>query len=235
MSPFYRWAVKWARTVHLYLSLVGLGLLLFFAATGFTLNHEDWFLPPVEERTATAPCAVPAAWAAEPEKNELAIVEHLRKEYGRYVVGSLSTVEDAAGESAGGRKPLLEVDSESIRGVFKRPGSQVSVVIYRAEYEQKGKTAESDHTFQPGEGEITYTKNGGVIFLNDLHRAKDSSGAWHLLLDVVCLLVVLVAATGVVMWLSLKGRGRFGWAVALGGVALSVAVVVVFELVLVRN
>lgn len=235
MSPFYRWVVKWARTVHLYLSLVGLGLLLFFAVTGFTLNHEDWFLPPVEERTATASCIIPAEWAAEPEKNELAIVEHLRREYGRYVVGSLSTVEDAQGESVGGRKPLLEVDSESIRGVFKRPGSQVSVVIYRAEYEQKGKTEAEDHTFKPGEGEITYTKNGGVIFLNDLHRAKDSSGAWHLLLDVVALLVVLVAGTGIVMWLSLKGRGRFGWAVAVGGVFLSVLVVVVFELLLVRN
>lgn len=235
MSPLYRWVVKWARTVHLYLSLVGLGLLLFFAVTGFTLNHEDWFLPPAEERTATAPCAIPAEWAADPQKNELAIVEHLRREYGRYVVGSLSTVEDAQGESLGGKKPLLEIDSESIRGVFKRPGSQVSVVIYRAEYEQKGKTPESDHTFKPGEGEITYTKNGGVIFLNDLHRAKDSSGAWHLLLDVVALLVVLVAGTGIVMWLSLKGRGRFGWVVAVGGVVLSVLVVVVFELVLVRN
>src|SRR6267154_2713222 len=33
----------WTRTIHIYLTMAGLGLMLFFAVTGFTVNHEDWF------------------------------------------------------------------------------------------------------------------------------------------------------------------------------------------------
>ena len=34
---------RWTRTVHIYASLLGLLLLLFFGSTGFVLNHEEWF------------------------------------------------------------------------------------------------------------------------------------------------------------------------------------------------
>jgi hypothetical protein len=43
MSPFRRWLIKTARTVHLYATLFGLVLILFFAVTGFMLNHIEWF------------------------------------------------------------------------------------------------------------------------------------------------------------------------------------------------
>ncbi len=234
MSPLFRWVVKWARTAHLYLSLFALGLLLFFGLTGFTLNHEDWFLPPVDERTATAPCEVPAALMADPSANELAIVEHLRAKYGKYVVGSLSTVEEMSADPSA-KKPLLEVDDESVRAVFKRPGSVVSVVLYRQAKEVDGDTPERAKTFQPGQGEITYSKSGAFIFFNDLHRAKDSSGPWHLVLDITTLLIVFISATGIVMWLSLKGRGKFGVWVVIAGVLGFVVFVWVFELLLVRN
>lgn len=234
MSPLFRWVVKWARTAHLYLSLFGLGLLLFFALTGFTLNHEDWFLPPADQRTATERCEVPAALMADPSANELAIVEHLRARYGKFVVGSLSTVEDLSADPTA-KRPLLEVDDESVRAVFKRPGSIVSVVLYRQTKEVDGDTPEQAKQFQPGQGEITYSKSGAVLFVNDLHRAKDSSGPWHLVLDVTALLIAFIAATGIVLWLSLKGRGKFGVWVAVAGVLGFVALVWVFELVLVRS
>jgi hypothetical protein len=237
MSPLFRFVVKWARTVHLYLSLFGLGLLLFFGVTGFTLNHEDWFLPPPAEREGTAECEVPVELLAEAGQNELAIVEHLRARHGRYVVGSLTTVEDARPDAdtppAGGRKPLLDISPEVVHAVFKRPGSQVTVDVYR-QPTAVWVTRDEQKAFEPGQGVIRYSKSGAVVFVNDLHRGKDSSGAWHLVLDVVAVLIVAVAATGIIMWWSLKGRGRYGAWVVLAGVVVSVAVVWVFELVLIR-
>jgi hypothetical protein len=234
MSPFFRFVVKWSRTAHLYLSLFALGLLLFFGLTGFTLNHEDWFLPPPDARTATEPCAVPAEYVADPEKHELAIVEHLRAKYGKFVVGSLTTVEDAHADPTA-KKPLLDYDDEAIRAVFKRPGSEVSVVLYRQEREVEGKTPADTRTFKPGDGEITYSRNGLFIFFNDLHRAKDSSGPWHLVLDITAVLIVLMSGTGIVLWLSLKGRGKWGvWVIVLGVVGFAV-LVWVCELLLVRS
>lgn len=228
MSPFFRGVVKWARTVHLYLTLFCLGLLLFFGVTGFMLNHEGWF---VSSRETVVPCEVPADLLADPNKHELQIVELLRAKYG--VVGSLSTVEDLAaeGDSAqpAGRKPLLEISSDEIRGVFKRPGSQVTAVIYREEREA------NDHTFKPGQGEITFHSTGANGLLLDLHRGKDTSGPWHLVIDAIAAVYLVVAATGIIMWWSLKGRGKYGLWVVLAGVVLSVVLVWVFELVLVRN
>lgn len=40
MSPMLRDLSKWIRTIHIYLSLPGLLLFVFFAATGILLNHD---------------------------------------------------------------------------------------------------------------------------------------------------------------------------------------------------
>lgn len=34
----------WSRVLHTYLSMVSFSILLFFAATGLTLNHQSWFV-----------------------------------------------------------------------------------------------------------------------------------------------------------------------------------------------
>jgi hypothetical protein len=226
MSPVFRFVVKWARTVHLYLTLFCLGLLLFFGVTGFMLNHEGWFVSPTDTTTA---CEVPPELLKEPEQHELQIVELLRAKYG--VVGALSTVEDLAADSAdsSGQKPLLDISEEEVRAVFKRPGTQVAVVLYREE-----QTTPDNKTFTPGQGEITVHTTGANGLLLDLHRGKDTSGPWHLVIDLIAGVYLVVAATGIVMWWSLKGRGKYGLWVAVGGVVLSVLVVWVFELVLAR-
>ena len=46
MSPAYRKLLKASRIAHVYLTLFGLVLILFFSITGFMLNYEGWFLPP---------------------------------------------------------------------------------------------------------------------------------------------------------------------------------------------
>jgi hypothetical protein len=76
MTFAHRLILKWARTVHVYLTLFGLALLLFFAITGFMLNHENWFLP-----TQTTTGNLPREMLT-PTPDQDAIVESLRNEFG---------------------------------------------------------------------------------------------------------------------------------------------------------
>lgn len=194
MSPWFRLLVKWARTVHLYLTLFALGLLLFFAVTGFMLNHEDWFSP-AEPYADEKKGMLPATILTEPDK--LAVVELLRSEYG--AVGPLST---------------FEVEDDHLRVLFKRPGTQVEASIRRDD----------------GTVEVTRKTWGTSGLMLDLHRGKDVSGPWHLIIDFVAVIYLVLATTGLTMWWSLKGRGRYGAVVILIGTLLSIVVVLVFEL-----
>lgn len=42
-SVWKRRLAAWSRWLHIYLSMVSFAILFFFAATGITLNHPDWF------------------------------------------------------------------------------------------------------------------------------------------------------------------------------------------------
>ena len=35
--------IGWSRTIHIYLTMMGLLAMVLFGATGYTINHEDWF------------------------------------------------------------------------------------------------------------------------------------------------------------------------------------------------
>jgi len=206
MSHIRRWLIKWARTTHLYVTLFGLALLVFFAVTGFMLNHEDWFVA-TEPQTRTIkgemPISLLGTIGKEGEEEEqpiapvpadrLAVVELLRKDFG--AIGALSSFEE----------------QEDIRVVFKRPGTEVEAQINR----------------QDGQTEMTVRSQGAVGIMLDLHRGKSSGAGWSLIIDGLCILVLIVAGTGLVMWQSLRGRGHFGfWVLALG-VALGVVVYLV--------
>jgi hypothetical protein len=185
MSPFRRGLVKWARAVHLYLTLSTLALILFFSATGFMLNHEEWFAPS-EPRPRTQEGAVPAALLAGPDK--LGVAELLRKDFG--AVGLVDS---------------FEVDDDQLRVVFKRPGTEVEALVQRPD----------------GRAEVTTRSRGLGGVLLDLHRGKSTGPVWAVVIDAVCVVLLLLAATGLVLFSSLKGRGRYGLAVLAVGVAAS--------------
>ncbi|MEO5959209.1 MAG: PepSY-associated TM helix domain-containing protein [Opitutaceae bacterium] len=66
------------RTVHVYLTMLGLLVMLLFSITGFTVNHAEWFgatTPRVTEREGTVPLALIA------KRDELRIVESLREAF----------------------------------------------------------------------------------------------------------------------------------------------------------
>ena len=80
------------RTLHVYLTMFGLLVLLLFGITGFTINHEEWFgatRPRVSETEGSTPPALLASADA------LHIVEHLRN---TWKISGAMTDYDASGE-----------------------------------------------------------------------------------------------------------------------------------------
>lgn len=75
--------VTWSRWLHIYLSMVSFGILFFFAVTGLTLNHQDWFAK--QQRTVSYKGSLDHNWlrpAAGKEVAKLEIVEQLRRSHG---------------------------------------------------------------------------------------------------------------------------------------------------------
>src|SRR3954466_5386329 len=104
---------SWTRTIHIYVSMLGLLAVIFFSVTGIMLNHEEWFgfeAPRIDHRTGT----LPAAMTAEPDK--LAIVEKLRKDFG-----------------ATGFMDSFEIEEDRLHVVFKSPGRRTEATLQRAD------------------------------------------------------------------------------------------------------
>jgi len=113
--------------VHIYASLLGLVLALFFGVSGFVLNHEPWFELDEPQRVSaegTLPLAIKA------ELDRLAVVEALRAEQG--IRGQLEAFETGPAE---------------LRLRFARAGEETEVTIsrstgaFRLEREQSGLAA----------------------------------------------------------------------------------------------
>jgi uncharacterized protein len=77
-----------ARWLHIYISMLSCVLVLFFAITGLTLNHADWFGATPHQRDTKGQC--PVGWVKTDDTRiaRLEIVEHLRSRHG--VKGAMS-------------------------------------------------------------------------------------------------------------------------------------------------
>jgi hypothetical protein len=70
----------WTRWLHIYLSMGSFFILFFFAVTGLTLNHTEWFEQ--QQQTTNLKGQLKAAWVATRDTAAVArleIVEYLRK------------------------------------------------------------------------------------------------------------------------------------------------------------
>jgi hypothetical protein len=221
MSRIHRWLLKTARTVHVYLTLFGLTLILFFAVTGFMLNHTEWFLPDdarleaqTRKETRQLPLdkmpnkklPVPSAETGEATGEEkLAVVEALRKEFDiRGEMSSFGFVKD-------------DNDKHQIKVEFKRAGGETVATI----------------DVESGKTEVSSTYQGWAIVMTDLHRGnrgnlsnevKRTGRVWSFVIDATCFLMLIIAATGLVLWWSLKTRGKWGAVLFLLGTGATVAV-----------
>ena len=109
-AAFFRW-------LHIYVSMVSFGILFFFAVTGLTLNHDDWFFgdrPSTTQRRGE----LDRKWVAPGDATAVAkleVVEHLRRVHG---------VKGLVGE--------FRVEDGQCAVAFKGPGYSADAVIDRA-------------------------------------------------------------------------------------------------------
>ena len=82
------------RWLHIYSSMVSLLVVLFFAATGVTLNHPDWL---AGERTEEVSGTLPSTWKTAKGIDWLVVAEHLRAKYGVHGTVADRTEDDREG------------------------------------------------------------------------------------------------------------------------------------------
>jgi hypothetical protein len=111
MHPAKRFYLKWTRTLHIYLSVFALIALALFAATGFMLNHRDWF-GLNQPQTTTVKGNLPTSMAGRP-LDRLALAEFFRANHGAAGLVDDFTIEE----------------DQPIRIEFKSPGRAVRVTV----------------------------------------------------------------------------------------------------------
>lgn len=107
---------KYSRWLHIYLSMFSCAVVLFFAVTGVTLNHTEWFAG--AERVSQANGALNTAWTntGAGEVAKLEIVEALRQAH-----------------RLSGAVTDFRVDDQQVAVSFKGPGYAADAFIERAD------------------------------------------------------------------------------------------------------
>ena len=112
-SPLWkRKTAHWSRWLHTYLSMVSFTILLFFALTGITLNHQAALTSEVKPHRYTG--TLDTAWLKTPDAKKDAIVEALRTRHG--IKADLSD---------------FRVDDDQVQVSFKGPGYAADGFIER--------------------------------------------------------------------------------------------------------
>lgn len=189
-----RRVAKLSRWLHIYGSMASLALVLFFAATGITLNHQDWFAN--QQVTAERHGIVNPSFlrTAAPEGvDKLQVVEYLRSNAG--LRGALSD---------------FRIDDGQCEVVFKGPGYEASAVVDRT----------------TGRFDVTETRMGFAAVINDLHKGRDTGGAWKAVIDVSAALLVFISVTGLIL-LYFVHKYRLAGIILLGAGALTSYIVFV--------
>jgi hypothetical protein len=107
-ASFFRW-------LHIYLSMISFAILFFFAVTGLTLNHADWFSHG-KERVRQTKGKMDARWmtGADASVQKLEVVEFLRHAHG---------IKGAVGD--------FRIEETQCDVSFKGPGYSADAIIKR--------------------------------------------------------------------------------------------------------
>jgi hypothetical protein len=201
-AAFMRW-------LHIYLSMLGLGTLLFFSLTGITLNHPDWFEGGPETTTESQGRIRPDWLRAEPSNpdaaghsdeaadlsvKKLEVVEYLRSEHG--IRGAMAD---------------FQIDEQECVVSFKGPGYAADAFIER----------------ESGDYRITEIQHGLISVFNDLHKGRDTGEAWSWVIDISAGMLSISSLTGMILLFYIKRRRRLGLLTGLVG-ALALAAIAHF-------
>jgi uncharacterized protein len=102
----------------------------------------------------------------------------------------------------------FEVEPASVRVIFSGPGHRSDVVIDRA----------------TGDAEVTNSSRGTAGTLLDLHRGKHARTGWRILMDVLAVLLILSAATGIILGFAIPKRRRLALAALAASIVVALAV-----------
>lgn len=183
----------WTKQLHSWhwisagLSLVGM---LFFAATGITLNHAGAFdaAPHVVDRSARLPAALLPALAAPPADPKAPLPAPVAAAV-RVAVGV-----DVAGRAA-------EWASDAVTVNLSRPGGDGFVSI------------------NPADGAITAesTDRGLLSLANDLHKGRNAGAAWVWFIDIFAAACVVFTITGLLLLQIHAKRRPLTWPIVAAG------------------
>ena len=185
--------------------MFGLAAVLFFSATGVTLNHPDWFFGETERSTRSEGdidrkwlhLDVPEAGSSPDEApdlsrqvNKLEVVESLRKAHG--IRGALAD---------------FKVDESECTVTFKGPGYAADAFIDR----------------DTGHYTLTQSFHGLIAVLNDLHKGRDTGLVWSILIDASAIVLTVISLSGLVLLFYLRLRRIPGLLVVLAGTVVVAA------------
>lgn len=187
-----------SRAWHGYLSAFAFLALIFFAITGLLLNHPEWTTADKEQPSKETTVTLAAA--------ELARAK------------AATDPAKALGEAVGRKTPLIgawqsgEVIDEEAQLRFEGPKGSSDVVVDLA----------------TGKAEVETKRARLIDTINELHRGKNSGGAWKAVIDASAIVILLLSVIGYVLFFSLRFRLRTSLILTGASLAGLVGVVVWF-------
>jgi hypothetical protein len=190
----------WSRLIHVYLSTLFLGLLIFFSITGLLINHNEWIKSPAKEGEfeKPIPAEIMANWssynwneAAElPETKS--ILAFLKNSYGL----------------VNPKEVKIDNEAHELTFDFQMASSYVFVTAMADE-----KSLRFEHR-----------EFGFWQVMGDLHKGRNSGANWSLLIDISAVAMILFSLTGLfILFQNMKQR-RIGSILTLGGLVLPVLI-----------
>ena len=193
----------WLKQLHMWhwmSSAISLIGLLLFAITGFTLNHAADIegAPRVAERSAQLPASLLDALAAADPADGKGT---LPAAVAAWVEANFPV---RAGEA--------EWSADEVYMAAPRPGGDAWVAIDRA----------------TGATTAEITDRGWISYLNDLHKGRNSGGAWSLFIDIFAFACLVFALTGLVLLQLHSAKRKSTWPLVGAGVAIPAAIAILF-------
>ncbi|ASU21542.1 peptidase [Vibrio qinghaiensis] len=172
----------WARRLHIYVSMSVIGLMLFFAITGITLNRPDLFVKSQPSR----------------EQLQFTLPQSLLFEDERLVLNADTLLNYlTAHSSVRGEMSRLDTYTDYQNGVLQQ--GEVS-----ASFSAPGYSAALYIDLTTAQAELDMTDYGFVAMFNDLHKGRHSGEVWKWVIDLSSVLMLVFILSGIALLLPKK-------------------------------
>ena len=194
------------RQLHLWhwmSAAVTLAALILFSVTGITLNHAD--IIPATPKTESRLFDLPDAALGELQRMAQSATKGQALPSAQQLM-----LEKAFGIDLAGRS--TEWSSDEIYISMPRPGGDAWLNI----------------DLSSGEAEYEVTSRGVVSYLNDLHKGRHTSQAWKWFIDVLAVLCLVFAVTGLLIMKLHAAQRPSTWPLVAAGLVLPILLLLLF-------